>query len=72
MLLSCFKNLAEGRPRWVSRGVWEGLSRRERVFVVLWGRGVGDVRIQELLFFDSLAGVRMMRRRVLRKAGMVG
>ena len=40
--------------------------------MVLWGRGVGDVRIQELLFFDSLAGVRMMRRRVLRKAGMVG
>jgi len=55
------------RPDWIDVEKWDRLNRREKAFVTLWRRGVKDAKIQELLFFNSIAGVRVMRGRVMKK-----
>lgn len=60
---SCPSEIAQ----WVSQEKWQRLNQRERAFLILWRGGVKDTKIQEVLFFNSISGVRMMRKRVLGK-----
>lgn len=61
------QNLDRSRPSFVPEAVWSAFSNREKAFFILWRRGADDATIQKTLFFNSLSGVRMMRRRVVNK-----